>query len=455
MLPAKALLALCAIGLSTACATPTSTPINRPMQAGASAGPVAPVVGANGEAIALALSGGGARAAAFSYGVLLELRDRRDANGQRLIDDVSLVTAVSGSAPTAAWLGLHGVDGLDGYRAEVLDKDWAGPVRDNVFWPPNWLAAMDGGMNGPAEIADWLDREAFKGARMDQMRARPRVLLNATELYTGTPFVFAPPWFDAICSELGSVRVADAVAASMAAPLVIRPVLAESFADGCSLPLPAWVKAANDNRAGPALLRQTAQAFTLYRDPTRMKYLHLVDGGVADNFGLASLVSMRQSADAPYGPFSAEDGVRLKRLTILVVNAELPPAGDWPLHARGPNGVEVLTAALAQSVNSGKRGAFATFAAVFDGWKRELVDWRCALPAEEARRLGAGPGWACRDFDIQIDTLAFTDLPEGDAKILGGIPTTVSLPRDKIDALIAGGRQVVAINPTLANRLAK
>ena len=53
--------------------------------------------------LVLAFSGGGSRAAALAYGVLLELRDTRiGANGdRRLLDEVDAISAVSGGSFTA------------------------------------------------------------------------------------------------------------------------------------------------------------------------------------------------------------------------------------------------------------------------------------------------------------------------------------------------------------------
>jgi len=59
----------------------------------------------------LAFSGGGTRAAALAYGVLLELRDTRVTVGGervRLLDEVDRISSVSGRSFTAAYYGLHG-----------------------------------------------------------------------------------------------------------------------------------------------------------------------------------------------------------------------------------------------------------------------------------------------------------------------------------------------------------
>jgi len=435
---------------AASCATtPNVAPVNAPMTA---ASVESTELGAGEDALVLALSGGGARASAFSYGVLLELRDTPTADGGRAIDDVALVTAVSGGAVTAGYFGQHGADGLDGFRAAALEKDWAGELRTSPLAPSNWLNAYGGGVNGRDRLAEWLDNEVYGGGTLSDFSARPRIVLNATELYTGAPFAFAAPYFQAICSDLGAVRIADAVAASMSVPLAFRPVVVESFAEDCPAPLPDWVNAAAHDRGAPVLLRETARAFTLYRDPARMRYLHLSDGGIVDNFGLSSLITMRRASETPYGPFAPADAVRARRVTFLVVDAGQSPSGDWPLEARGPNGPEVIESAIGDSINANKRIAYDAFAALLADWRGDLITYRCGLSAEEAQALGAADGWACEDLTFTLDMISFADLDPADYARLSTAPTRVSLPADLVDALIEGGREATRRNAALRAR---
>ncbi len=169
-----------------------------------------------------------------------------------------------------------------------------------------------------------------------------QVWINATDLYNGTTFAFAPPYLAALCSDLSTVRIADAVAASMAVPIAFSPVLAEPYPDHCA-PAPAWIAHAENDHTGPAGLRRTAQAFAGYRDPARQRYLHLVDGGVLDNLGLTSLSLARQTADTPIGPLSARSAVRLHRMNYLIINAQNATPTKWQLSPIGPTGAEVAS----------------------------------------------------------------------------------------------------------------
>lgn len=443
----RSLATIAAAAMLVGCtATPEPIPVNAALAAAPPAA-VAPAV--EGDVVALSFSGGGARAAAFSLGVLQGLREMRTAEGASLLDRVILITGVSGGAITAAYYGQHGAAGLDSFRAAYLDKDWEADLHTSPFSPANWLRLYQGGLNDRALLADWLDREVFTGAHMRDLDrpGAPHIWINATELFHGVPFAFTPYYFQALCSDLDQVRVADAVAASMSVPIAFRPVLLETHPESCAAPLPAWVDIAVADRGAPALVRATARAFQDYRDPERMRYLHLVDGGVTDNFGLSTLMVTRRASDISYGPFTAQDAVRVRRLVFLVVNSELPRQGEWPLAAQGPGGAEVLTSALDASIDFGKRVAYDGFRDMIALWERDVRAYRCTLSPDQVLRLrGTLDGWDCTDVHFSVDMLSFSDLDAEDTAFLIGQTTRVSLPADTIDALIAGGREAVLAN---------
>jgi hypothetical protein len=72
--------------------------------------------------LALSFSGGGTRAAAFSFGVLSELDRSRSGSGdaKSLLDRVDFVSGVSGGSITAAYFGLKKRAALDDFRERFL-----------------------------------------------------------------------------------------------------------------------------------------------------------------------------------------------------------------------------------------------------------------------------------------------------------------------------------------------
>ena len=428
--------------LAGSCASLPPNPINN----AALATPPATIPGTPGptsdEAIGLAFSGGGARAAAFSYGVMLGLAEARTPDGQSRLNSIAFITAVSGGSFTASWFGLHGPEGLHGFREALLHKNWQGAARTSLLSPANWIGAVQGGVNGPREIAGWLDREVFKGARLSDMRGPP-ILLNAADLRAGVPFTFAAPWFEALCSDLGSVRVADAVAAASAYPLGIKPVPLEAYPETCSSASLPWAERLLADPGTSTMARATAATMAGYHAGTGGRYLHLLDGGMVDNFGLTGLSIQHEASGLPYGPLlTAESAVRLRRLRMIVVNAEQiggPAPADEP---RGPGGASLIQAVAGHTVDAAKYHAYDAFAGKLEQWQEETVAWRCALPPAEAKRLGAPEGWDCADLTFTVQMIGFADLPPARAARLGNLPTRLSLPAADIDLAIEAGRDL-------------
>jgi len=302
---------LCVVALG-GCATIRNEPINMPLadKVSVEGGGSIPTSG-DDLLIGLAFSGGGTRAAAFSYGVLSEL-DRTEAGPGKqnasLLDRVDYISGVSGGAVTAAYFGLKGRAALADFRERFLLRDAEESLR-TPFTPVSVIRAYQGGVNDAEQFPRWLDENLFRGATFRQLNSanRPRVLINASDVYNRTPFVFNDTTFKAICSDLNSYPIASAVAASAAIPVVFAPIVLTSYGSRCQAEIPEWVTAARNNGAAAPLLKELASAIARYRDGS-VPYIKLLDGGLVDNYGLSGFTIARLSAQTPYGPAHSSAG---------------------------------------------------------------------------------------------------------------------------------------------------
>src|SRR6478609_12205511 len=77
--------------------------------------------------VVVTFSGGGKRAAAFSYGVLEALREVKvttpDGEQHSLLDEIDLISAVSGGAFTAAYYAMFGKETFESYPRRFLEHD--------------------------------------------------------------------------------------------------------------------------------------------------------------------------------------------------------------------------------------------------------------------------------------------------------------------------------------------
>ncbi|MCA6122742.1 patatin-like phospholipase family protein [Bradyrhizobium sp. WSM 1704] len=390
--------------------------------------------------LALSFSGGGTRAAAFSFGVLQELDHTRSgaAGSKTLLDRVDFVSGVSGGSITAAYFGLKKRAALDDFRERFLLRNAEEGLKTRISLG-NIGRALGGGVND-SQFTDWLDSNLFNGARFGALPddRRPRVWINASDIYNRTPFVFGKTSFDALCSDIRSYRVAEAVAASAAVPLAFAPIVLETFPGGCAAPLPPWLeRVRNDPNAQP-LLRSYAEAQARYRDGS-MRYVKLLDGGLVDNYGLSGLSIGLLAAQRPYEPLSERQAAKLRRILFLVVDAGRGISGDFVQTLEGPNGVELVSAAADTAIDASVRSSYAAFTTLADDWSGKLKRWRCGLSAADRAKLGVGANWKCGDVAIYVERLGFDRLGPARAGILNAIPTRLALPQEQVDQLIAGG----------------
>jgi NTE family protein len=158
--------------------------------------------------------------------------------------------------------------------------------------------------------------------------------------------------FDALCSDIRSYRIAEAVAASAAVPLAFAPIVLEAFPGGCSAqPPPLLERARHDPQAQP-LLRSFAEANARYRDGS-MRFVKLLDGGLVDNLGLTGFSIALMAAQRPYEPMSEQQAVKVRRIMVLVVDAGRGASGDFIQQIEGPSGTQLVgaVASIARGTN--------------------------------------------------------------------------------------------------------
>lgn len=299
--------------------------------------------------VVVSLSGGGMRASALAFGVLEQLADDRirptdGGEPRRLLDEVDLVSAVSGGAVTAAYWVLHGDRVFTDFRRRFLTRDVSGGLQRALFLDPrNWLQLASTEYSRGDAYAEYLDRKLFRGARfadLDRSGGRPFLILNATDIGVAARFEFTQDSFDLLCSDLDGYPVARAVAASSSVPALLTPITLRNHAGGCVYRLPRWVEGAAAARDDSRRHLQ-ASAMRTYSDAARYGWLHLVDGALGDNLGVRAALDALAERDDPSRP-DAVAVSRDRRLVFIAVNASDWQTGRIGGSRRPPDATEML-----------------------------------------------------------------------------------------------------------------
>ena len=399
--------------------------------------------------VALAFSGGGVRAAAFSYGVLTGLNETRVTTSRgaiSLLDHLDFISGVSGGSILAAYYGLNGRHTLSDFRERFLLANPEEHLQTdlNLF---NIARGLEGGINDSTEFPSWLDAHLFNHATFRQLMTarRPAVWINASDIYNRTAFLFTPVTFSALCSNLADYPISLAVAASAAVPVVFAPIVVQNYSAGCSTSLPEWVERVRRDPNATPIIKSYAEALERYRTG-EVKYVKLLDGGLVDNLGLSGITVTRLANKTAYGPLEPEEAVKLRRFLFLVVDAGRAPSGAWAQNVAGPSGVELINAASDTATESGALDSYLSFQTTMNSWKDALTKWRCHLSEAERRQYGAASNWNCKDVRFFIGRIAFGDLGPKRAAALNRVETTLRLPQDQVDMLIAAGHDALQSN---------
>jgi NTE family protein len=399
--------------------------------------------------VAVTFSGGGTRAAAFSYGVLQGFDETHmpTRNGTvSLLDRIDFVSGVSGGAVLAAYYGLKKRQAMADFRERFLLANAQEDLQTQLSFL-NIARGLQGGINDGKAFPHWLDAHLFDHATFKDLLAqsRPEVWINASDIYNRTTFIFGRVSFGALCSDLTSYPLSLAVAASAAVPVIFAPVVIQNYPGDCQTTLPPWVeRVRHDDKAAP-LIRSYADALERYRTG-EIRYVKLLDGGLVDNYGLAGFTIARLASTTPYGPLAPQEAVKLRRLLFLVVDSGRAPSGAWAQTVAGPAGIDLINAASDTATESGAVGAYSTFDDTMSDWQGQLVKWRCGLSAAEREHLGASPGWNCKDVKFFIGRVSFDQLGAERAAALNAVETSLHLPPQQVDMTIAAGHDALENN---------
>ena len=390
----------------------------------------------------LSFSGGGTRAAAFSYGVLEELRRTEvvvDGQHRRLVDEVDVITGVSGGSFTALAYALYGDRLFSEYEERFLKRNVQGALVRRFLNPFNWWKFV-GGSAGRSELAaEYYDEILFEDATFGDLLKKPGpvALATGTDLSTGARLAFFQNDFDLLCSDLNKIHLSRAAATSSAVPIVLSPVTLNNYGGTCGFQYPAWVQDVADP---DTRVRPSGRAVQRYHDMKNFQnsedrpYIHLVDGGVTDNIGVRGVLEAIQELEAS-AAFRGEVGFGvIERIVLIVVNSHSSPSIDWDRRESPPGFTSQLLQSSGVPIERYSYETIETMKDIAEIWK-----WRRELQVAEKRFAGATEAEAeasVPKVTLDVIDISFDAIPDPEERAtFMNLPTTFVLPDEDIDRL--------------------
>ena len=279
--------------------------------------------------VIVTFSGGGSRAVSLGYGVLEQFQQatvRPTERGDTLLQNIYVVYGVSGGSVLAAYLALEGQETIPKFKEFFLKKDFQKKVINEVFSLSNVPRLTSPQFGRSDLLQEQLNLALYNGktfADLARKRKGPFAVINATDMTAGQKVSFTQDFFDWLCVDLNDIEIARAVAASSAVPLIFSPITLNNHGGFCH----AESKKAflMQTQPGNRLLLNNFNAMqkrlARYQDSVEQPYLHLVDGGLTDNLGLASLLDMSNllSVRKLYAELKKS---ALRHVVVVSVNAQ-------------------------------------------------------------------------------------------------------------------------------------
>ena len=420
--------------------------------------------------VALSLSGGGTRAAAFAYGVLEELRATDIGGGRSMLDEADVISSVSGGSFAAAYYGLFGPETFfTEFPDAVLYRRIERDLVLRVLAPWNWPRLLSP-FFGRGDLADeYYGNHIFKSRTFAHLpRKRPYIMLNATDISRGAQFSFTQEHFDRICSDLGPLAISRGVVASSAFPIGFTPITFKNHGkETCGYEAPEWVGNSEQDLDVNPQLYDLAKTWRSYESAQHRPYIHLSDGGLADNIGLRAIETGIGSTGS-LGLYEKVNFREVERIAFIIVDAkpESEPAADRS--ARPPGIVTVLNAAATTPLENYSSDTIERIRLWFDEWDRAAQDFdvrragcdrlaakicrsskSASVCATQRRGQCYEEAHASEMFrpphpKLYSIHVRFEAIPDATAKeSLKGIGTRLQLPRREVNDLIFWARRLL------------
>ena len=416
----------------------------------------------DGTLVIVTASGGGTRATALALSVLHGLDDVQLSNGKTLAQEIDVISSVSGGSVAAGYFALQGRAGFNTLEHDFIRRNGMTPLIVGMLNPVGLVRLSTPGTERIDLLIDYFNRQLFDHATYQTLldhERRPFLILNAADMVEGVPFSFTQRNMDLLCSDLSPLPLATAVAASAAFPVALSPVTLTNYSPcdatrtkGPNWP-PAWVTAPLDPPgapSGPSLwydnpqrttLARAEYAYALGNDPRRTDrklYIHLLDGGIADNLGIFEPYRMLTTQDTQPSFLGQIGSGKIRKLIFVSINARSFSDSTLDEQHATPGLVAMLMASINAPIDRTTAGTAAQLRALlFDEFRQSSL----GDPVQQARfkALAANTALISVDFDAIIDADC--------RRKYHSIPTSWSLDKTQVDALMKVGGALLANDP--------
>jgi NTE family protein len=175
-----------------------------------------------------------------------------------------------------------------------------------------------------------------------------------------------------------------------------------------------------------------------FLDSKKKPYLHLVDGGVADNLGLRAVLERVTLMGDPWRTLRYAKMENVHKVVFVVVNAETSIDEKWDRWEKIPPFGAMLDSYSSIAIERYNMETVALLSESFARWAAEIRQGRCG-----SNPISTAPG-ACGDIEFYLIQVRFDALnDEAERDLLKRLPTSFVLEPEQVDHLRDAARRIL------------
>jgi NTE family protein len=220
-------------------------------------------------------------------------------------------------------------------------------------------------------------------------------------------------------------------------PILLSPITLRNYAGKCGYQMPKVLEEAMKvPREVSSRRLDLANNIAPFLDSEKKPYIHLLDGGVADNLGLRAAFERVTIMGDPWNTLQYAGMPNVHKIVFLVVNAETAVNDKWDRFEPVPPFVAMLDSYSSIAIERYNRETVALLRESFPRWAEEIRRGRC----------GAGPvvmePGGCGDIEFYLVEVRFDSLDDpAERDFLKRLPTSFALKPEEVDRLRNAARQ--------------
>ncbi len=212
--------------------------------------------------------------------------------------------------------------------------------------------------------------------------------------------------------------------------MALSPITLRNYAGNCGYKMPEEFEEMLKGRTPSERQFYLANNLSVYLDSKKKRYIHLVDGGVADNLGLRAILDRVMLQGSVWGSIKGTPAENAHKVVLIVVNAETEPDKKWDRIEKIPPFGAMASSYSSIAIERYNQDTIALLKESVKSWADEIKAQRC-----KGEVVSAQPG-SCGDIQFYVIEVKFDVLrDEKERMYFKRLPTSFKLAPEKVDQL--------------------